>query len=295
MLSKIKKAKSNGRGRRRGSHVNYNEDEESDFEEEDDDMDGDYSEDYHNTRGGVLSRGDLKAVISQIDSAEQFRKLGSSILAAQPPEIKAQFGAIDDGNGDVKLDLNSQQKIDQFSPEEQQQMDAVKRERARLSNQAEMLRARERFVALLKQQAKHLLERLRQADPKGATAWKDICGFDPRLSWSDEEFDIWRHTDAGKKALEQGFAIPDLQVDESGDTMMTDGNEIDLSRIAGFVCIKKRCEQHRQWFKVQQHDIAFEQSNVVVQLAACDKKARDVIDRFMLRIYGDVPKGVNEN
>lgn len=174
-------------------------------------------------------------------------------------------------------------------------MDAVKKEKAELSNQAEMLRDRERFVTLLKQQAKYILERLRQADPKGATAWKDICGFDPRLSWSDEEFDTWRQSDEGKKALEHGFTVGDPGVDESGDTTMADGNEVDLSRIAGSVCIKKRCEQHRQWFKVQQHDIAFEKSNVNSQLAICEKKARGVVDRFMLRIYSDAPKDSDED
>ncbi|KAL1955324.1 hypothetical protein VTO42DRAFT_8664 [Malbranchea cinnamomea] len=283
------------RGRQRASHVNGSGDEGSndEYDDEDEEVDGDDTEaDRHNygSRGGVLTKSDLKAAVSLVSSAEEFRKLGGSILASQPPEIKAHFGAVDNGNDDVNIDLDSQENNVDFTPEERLQIQALKKEKARLRGRADMLRDRDKFLALIRQQAKHVLERLRQSDPKGAGAWKDICGFDPRLSWCDEEFDEWRASDAGKKALDGALDLPEsmnTEIDGSGDTKMADGNEDAVSKIAGGVCVKRRCEQHRQWLKVQQQDILFEQAAVRDQLAKCERNARAVIERVVLRLYGD--------
>lgn len=155
-----------------------------------------------------------------------------------------------------------------------------------------MLEARTNFVGLVRQRAKSILEHLKQTDPKGG--WKDICGFDSRLAWSDEEFDEWRFSEAGEKALKDG--IPEAlaasypePTDADGDTAMdgADSGKNDLTTVARGVCTKKRCERHKQWVKVQQQDILFEENTVAQDLSKCETEAHAVVERAVLRMWAE--------
>lgn len=243
------------------------------------------------TKGGVLTPQEVKALVDGVSSAAEFRKLGESLLSTETPELKplrevADSFAVKSEEPSKGVNFDSLAANIEWMPEERRQMDILKEQRNELLNRSSLLRDRDKFVGLVRQRAKNILERLRQKDPKG---WKDICGFDSRLSWSDGEFDEWRQSDSGKKALEEGHLEPeDQSVDETGDTEMTDAEKADeAASIAQGVCIKKRCERHRQWVKVQQQDIQFEQSMVKEQLAKCEKRATEVIEGVVLRAYGD--------
>ena len=149
-----------------------------------------------------------------------------------------------------------------------------------------MLAARTTFVSLLKPRAKGVVEKLKQHEPKGG--WKDICGFDSRLSWSDEEFDEWRLSDAGKKALAEGTAEAlavglSADTDADGDTAMNGDGDDDIAYWTRGVCTKKRCERHKQWVKVQQQDILFEEETAEQDLAKCEEEARSVVERGGMR------------
>ena len=283
-----------GKSRHRGSHLDGGEEDGSNYDDEDDDdeIDVDDADGLHGdaniseSRGGVLTNNDLKAAVSLTKSADEFRNLGSSVLLLQPPEIKARFGG---GDSNAIDDIDIESPDTELTSEERQQIQTLREERARLRNHTNMLRDRDKFIGLVRQQAKHILDRLRQADPKGVAAWKDICGFDPRLSWSDEEFDQWRKADAGKKALAGDLEPPansNAGVDGGADTEMVDAKEDNATKIACGVCIKKRCEQHKQWLRVQQQDILFEQATVKEQLEKCETNSKDVIERVVMRIYG---------
>lgn len=283
------------KGRHRGSHADGGDEDGSnnEYEDEDDEMevdgaDGGHEDAYNSgSRGGVLTTGDLKAAVSITNSADEFRNLGGSVLMSQPPEIKSRFGSLDN-NAIDEIDVEAQNI--EFTSEERQQIQTFRDEKAKLRNHADMLRDRDKFLGLVRQQAKHILDRLRHADPKGATAWKDICGFDPRLSWSDEEFDQWRLSDGGKTALTGNLELPASANAETdgggGDTEMADVKEDNVNKIAGGVCIKRRCEQHKQWLKVLQQDILFEQATVKEKLEKCEKNAKEVIEKVVMRIYG---------
>jgi COMPASS component SPP1 len=249
--------------------------------------------------GGILTAGDLKAAILGVSSVEDFRRLGDGIIS--PPastkentpnsEVKSET-VLQAGNG---FDINP--KGVEYTPEEAAQMARLRKLRDDLLHRKEMLAARSKFVGLLRPRAKGLVEKLKQKEPKGG--WKDICGFDSRVSWSDEEFDEWRLSEAGKRALSEGTveamaaSLPG-NTDADGDTAMDGEGEDELASLARGVCTKKRCERHKQWVKVQQQDISFEETTADEDLAKYEEEARNVAESAVLRRWAEkenIPSG----
>jgi COMPASS component SPP1 len=191
------------------------------------------------------------------------------------------------GDGNKKLGLDVDPKDLTYTPDEETKIKKLRKRRDELISRREMFRARNIFVGLVRQRSKTILERLKQADPKGG--WKDICGFDMRLSWSDEEFDEWRLSEAGEKALREGNLEPVPASDADGDISMEDASnqENSVETIARGVCPKKRCERHKQWVKVQQQDIQFEEAMVAQDLASCEQEAQAVVERAVLRMWAE--------
>lgn len=302
-----------------GTQTPRDDDSEYDSHAEDDREDS--MEDL-GSRGGVVTLGDLTAVIMGVGSAEEFRKLGAHIVsppseeADQKPdaaETQPETGAEPEPNNYPEPETNretqpsvekTQNKLGldvgveglHYSPDEAQKLEKLRKQRGDLFHRRDMLNARNTFLTLLRQRSKAVLDALKKKDPKGG--WKDICGFDARLAWSDEEFDDWRLSDKGKKALEQGtpealaLSYPDPNysdnVDADGDTAMNGSvAEDDLEKLARGVCTKKRCERHKQWIKVQQQDSAFEERTLQNDLAECEKEAKGVVERAVLRMWAE--------
>ncbi|PGH18093.1 hypothetical protein AJ79_00721 [Helicocarpus griseus UAMH5409] len=291
------------------SNPRDDDDEEDDFEADEAEAENGET-DGLGSRGGILTRNDLKAAIMGVKSAQEFRGLGDHIL---PPSAGEKLASTTDiigvtsfktdnttdasqNDGDLNFDLEAHQF--QLTTNERQHIQNLRMKRTELRNQLDMLRNRDTFLTLVRQRAKSILEQLRQADPKsGTSTWKDICGYDSRLSWSDEEFNEWRLSDAGKEALRSGILeAPPLEPDDNGDTEMQDA-EVDgddnrtVEKIARGVCIKKRCERHRQWVKVQQQDMQHEERIAREELEKCGNDSKDVMGRIVLRIYGDEDNG----
>ncbi|KAJ5174503.1 uncharacterized protein N7482_000380 [Penicillium canariense] len=244
--------------------------------------------------GGILTPGDLKAAILGVNSVEEFRKLGDQIIST-PPESVGDSPASEAKNetkaqGDDKL-FDTHASGVEFSADEAAKLEKLRKRRDDLLHRKEMLAARSTFVALLRQRSKGVVEKLKQNEPKGG--WKDICGFDSRLSWSDEEFDEWRLSEAGKKALAEGTveamaASYPTTADADGDTAMDgDEKEGEIAFITRGICIKKRCERHKQWVKVQQQDIVFEENAADQDLSRYEQEARSVAERAMLRRWAE--------
>lgn len=241
--------------------------------------------------GGILTAGDLKAAIMGVSSVEEFRRLGDQIISPSAStkentpnsEAKSET-ALQVGNG---FDINP--KGVEYSPEEAAKMEKLRKLRNDLVHRKDMLAARSTFVGLLRPRAKGLVEKLKQSEPKGG--WKDICGFDSRLSWSDEEFDEWRLSEVGKKALAEGtveaMAASLPGTDADGDTAMDGEGEDDIAFLTRGVCTKKRCERHKQWIKVQQQDISFEETTADEDLARYEQDARYVAESAVLRRWAE--------
>ncbi|KAG5287407.1 PHD transcription factor [Histoplasma capsulatum G186AR] len=277
------------------------EEDEEDVEDEAETENG-QTEDL-GSRGGILSKNDLKSVVTGVASAQEFRELGDNIL---PPSVtekltpsssipledsssKFRTNTVSQDVDQIDFDLDAHQI--QFTANERQHIDNLRQKRRELRGQLEMLQDRDTFLTLIRQRAKTILEHIRQADPKtSASSWKDICGYDRRLAWSDDEFDEWRLSEEGKEALHSGaLKAADPEPDGFGDIEMQDADRDDMTvdRIARGVCIKKRCERHRQWVKVQQQDIQHEERVAREELEKCEKDTKDVIGRIVLRAYGE--------
>lgn len=244
--------------------------------------------------GGILMPGDLKAAVNGVSSFREFRTLGDQII---PPslystkentpsvESKSETKSQSDGKSGLCLSTESPD----YSTQEVAELTELGNLRSALLHRKEMLTARSTFVNLLRPRAKGLVEKLKQKEPKGG--WKDICGFDSRLSWSDEEFDVWRLSEAGKKGLAEGtleaLAASSPTTDADGDTAMEGEEEDELAALSQGVCTKKRCERHKQWMKVQLQDIVFEQDTADQDLAKNEQEARSVAERAVLRRWAE--------
>ncbi|KAF7588165.1 hypothetical protein BBP40_006102 [Aspergillus hancockii] len=240
------------------------------------------------SRGGVITAGDLKAVITGVSSAGEFRKLGEHIVSPPPDDNDTDAKAKDK----KKLGLDVSPSDLTYSPDEASKLQELRKRRDELLHRKDVLSARSTFLNLVRQRGKSVLERLKQAEPKGG--WKDICGFDSRLAWSDEEFDEWRLSEIGAMALESGTpealasSYPDM-TDADGDTAMNGVkyNENDVSSLTRGICTKKRCERHKQWVKVHQQEILFEENTVSQDLSKCEKEAQNVVERAVLRMWAE--------
>lgn len=240
--------------------------------------------------GGVLTPGDLKAVITSVSSVAEFRNLGNRILDSA---VKSD-GPEPQTNGhiqEVKDEIHEQQALDfdakhtNYSAAELAKIEKIRTRKEQLIHRKDTLAARSTFVGLLRQRTKSLAEKFKELDSKGN--WKDLCGFDFRLSWSDSEFDEWRLSDAGKKALTDGTieAFAASCPDADGDTTMGADDNDKLSYWARGVCNRKRCERHKQWIKVQQQDATFEESANNQQLAQSEQELRTISERAALRTW----------
>jgi COMPASS component SPP1 len=260
-------------------------DDDSEFEGSHIEDEGDDNMADLGSRGGVLTAGDLTAVIMGVVSAAEFRKLGAHIVAPLPEEENddAETKSVKKLGLDVGVD-----GLD-YSPDEAEKLEKLRKRRDDLFHRRDMLEARSNFLTLVRQRSKSILEVLKKKDPKGG--WKDICGFDTRLAWADDEFDEWRLSDTGRKALAEGtpeaLASSYPGTDADGDTNMEDDNAHEFASLTRGVCTKKRCERHKQWLKVQQQDAAFEEVTLVDDLAECEREAKGVVERAVLRMWAE--------
>ena len=245
--------------------------------------------DYNFLRGGVLRASELKALASGVQDVDEFRKLGEGVLSpprtASPPPSDPSDVKMEDAT-DFKPSKDSRIT---YTPEESRRLDEILQKKDVLKRRRGLLGDKERFLTLVKTRAKAVLEDLKMKD-RGV---KDICGFDARLSWSDEEFDIWRSGSEGAKALESGVlgapssssssslavgAAAKETADRDGDEKMDDGEIVGKG-----VCLKKRCERHKTWWKLQQQDVAFEKEEVRQEGRKMESEERGVRERAVLR------------
>ncbi|KAF3491730.1 Set1 complex component spp1 [Arthroderma uncinatum] len=243
------------------------------------------------SRGGVLNLGELKTVVSKVESAGEFRKLGASPLSVQQEEVQARLsgamaapGPSQDGQQFKDPDFESEADKVAFSPDERQRLNHLRKEKVRLDNRKEMLQAREKFIVISKQRVKHAFERLKRHGSVGGLQLKDICGFDNRLSLSDEEFDEWRKTGNG------AILLSDVPDDDNGGEASTHlKNAVDaesIDELTQSLCLKKRCERHKQWLKVMQQDLLFEQSLLKEQSDKCHQDAEELVRKAVLWVFG---------
>ena len=231
-------------------------------------------------RGGVLGVGELKAVIDGSRNLDDFRRLGEGVLSP-PPTISPEG---EDSRKEKML----------YTDEEKVQLEDISEKREKCRARKKMLDDRDKLLLLITARAKAVLAELKEKDK----SVKDICGYDARLTWSDQEFNEWRASPEGRKALEKGGALgPPTTVSNTKDVDMVNGESTagtsasnDVSGgneegegIGKGICKKKRCERHRQWLKLQQQDNMFEKDQARQEMKRLEAEEKGLINRATIR------------
>ncbi|QKX56695.1 uncharacterized protein TRUGW13939_03801 [Talaromyces rugulosus] len=275
------------------------------------------------SRGGVLTIGDLKAVVMRVSSADEFRRLGERLISPPPSVVvpppiskkedkesektsssKKQTAAAAAAAVEEEYDMTNKMGLDIhpagviYSTAEEAKLQKLRKRRAEYRRRAEMIVQRDRFLGLVRARAKTVLDRLKAKEPKGG--WKDICGFDARMAWNEEELDEWLQTEAGRKAFEEDkLEAEELQTNGTDSKMQRDPADTDdddddekeeknvdaeFAELSRGVCIKKRCDRHKQWVRLVQQDIQFEQAMLKCDFEECEKEANALVEGAVLRI-----------
>ncbi|KAL8787910.1 MAG: hypothetical protein Q9213_001937 [Squamulea squamosa] len=266
--------------------------------EEHNDVNGEESQ--SRLRGGILQSSELKALVSDVQSLSEFRKLGKGPLR-QPNNAESNDVHMEDAPSSNSSEIP-------FNPAESDLLQILTSKKDGLRARKRMLDDRDILLILVRERAKTVLDELRTKDK----TIKDICGFDCRLAWVDEEFEIWRNSPEGANALKERklgaptvLDIPkelaphlhDAQKLVNGDQQqrmnrdeassssapVNSEQQPETDEIGKGVCQKKRCERHRQWYKIQQQDIAFAKDEVRQEMRKLDEEEKGVRDRAKIR------------
>jgi COMPASS component SPP1 len=212
--------------------------------------------------GGVLRAKDLKALVDASPNIQTFKTLGSGVLT--PPQTASPNRAT--FNPDLSL-----------TAAEAERLNALHNEKSQLQDRLDVLRDREKFVSMAKEQATRIAER-------DKLKVKDFCGYDSRLSWSDAEFLLWRNSTHGRAAFQFSTLSPSAeQIASLAAETNTPTTPDALPTEADTTCTKKRCAKHPQWQKLNLQDARFEELEVVEALRECEKEERSVRERARRR------------
>ena len=235
----------------------YSEGEKSEYE-----TDSSADEDMLPNRGGALRAAEVKALVEKCKTVEQWRELGRK--PATPPR-------------------ETDEKKVEFDDFEKNKLKELEEERSRLKTREDMLAAREKLLELVKVRSSGIAEEVKKADKK----LKDVCGFDPRLAWTEEEFLQWWESE-GKGALEQGKIGPPPSRDDNDQEMVngvveSEDEDEEKMPTKGGVCIRNRCPRHRTWQKGQLAELRFEQDVVRKAAGRLEMQERQLRDKAVLR------------
>jgi COMPASS component SPP1 len=214
--------------------------------------------------GGTLRAKDLKALVDASPNIQAFKNLGTGVLT--PPQTASPSRATFPSNGeDLALTAG-----------EIERLTALHKEKTQLKDRLEVLKDREKFVSMAKEQAVRLADREK-------LKIKDFCGYDSRLSWSDAEFLLWRNSKHGRAAFYHSTLSPTPdQISSTPVINGADAMDVDVDD-KETACLKKRCQKHPQWQKLNLQDARFEELEVVEAIKECEKDERSVRDRARRR------------
>jgi COMPASS component SPP1 len=220
--------------------------------------------------GGVLRAKDLKALLEPCKDIQAFKTLGSGVLS--PPQTASPTRDTFHGADRPAEDLS-------LTTAETERLNALWKEKSQLKDRLEVLKDREKFVSMAKEQATRVAER------EKVKAVKEFCGYDSRLSWSDAEFLRWRYSKHGCAAFQ--FSTLSPTPEQTNSVELVDGEDIHMADVEDAeierVCTKKRCAKHPQWQKLNLQDARFEELEIAQSIKECEKEERSVRERARRR------------
>ncbi|KAJ4360972.1 COMPASS (complex proteins associated with Set1p) component [Didymosphaeria variabile] len=225
--------------------------------------------------GGVLRTKDLKALIDQAKDIQAFKGLGSGVLS--PPRTASPTKASFDGVNGTARPADEGLAL---TAGETERLNALYNEKSQLKDRLEVLKDREKFVSLVKEQVTRIAEREKMKA-------KELCGYDTRLAWSDAEFLRWRNSRIGKASFHAMTLAP--SPDELASFAAENGGDADMAMSeeqaaeSDTICLKKRCQKHAQWQKQNLQDARFEEVEIAESIRECEKEERSVRERALRR------------
>ncbi|KAI4177150.1 MAG: hypothetical protein LQ343_000632 [Gyalolechia ehrenbergii] len=255
-------------------------------------------------RGGNLESGELKALVTGVKDVSEFRELGDGAPLLPPfPTDTTKSNDIKMENIPSPVPTNKTHPVP-YTPTETEHLQSLSQKKDDLRARKKLLDDRDSFLVIVRERAKGVLDELKKKENV-----KDICGFDARLVWLDEEFDVWRSSPEGIKALQERklgaptpLVVPKELKPQQEEKQIVNGdeqrpptsngdappaqtnNEHDTSEELGKgMCRKKKCERHRYWYKIQQQEIAFAKDEVRQGMRKLDEEEKEVRDRARIR------------
>jgi len=204
-------------------------------------------------RGGVISGGELKALVGAVSNYQAFKKLGEGVLS--PPDTPTKDGSVTYRDDTVLTEAESER------------VQAITKLKDESRERHALLKDRTKFIGLLKDVANKIaLEK--------SIKPKEMCGYNSRITWSEEEFANWRSSESGHKALSSG------RLDSDDASVLRAETEDDQGEP---VCTKKRCVRHYEWAKLALDDARNELTVNSDRMRDIEKEEREILERAELR------------
>jgi COMPASS component SPP1 len=245
------------------------------------DTEGHSEDEIAKPNGGALLRGEVKALVEASGGdITKFRSLGNGALSAG--YISNSYP--DGREPDHRSSLEHQNILNKA---EQAELSVISSMKNVLREQKELLRDREKFIAMLKEQHTAIAAR-------DGTTTEGMCGFDARLCWSEGRFKLWRKSEAGIDALKLGtLGLPHITNGIDPDSMEVDqengvgqhDHSTSSDNNTGTFCTKvaKRCQRHQNWSKLMNAENRFEDSTLGDRMRELDRDEKDLFERAKLR------------
>lgn len=193
--------------------------------------------------GGTLSAPELKALVTSSKTIEDFKRLGGGVLS--PPSTPA-------------TDLGS--SIDRLSAPQEQRLSAIEQAKTSLCEKHALFKDQNKFITMMKDEATRI------AESKGLKP-KDMCGYDPRVSWDHDEFDAWRKSLVGNASLSNNsLQVPDAVSNRDGDK----------SSVESQICMKEKCARHHEWARLALDQARAENADNSESMRALEKEEQEI-------------------
>ena len=227
-------------------------------------------------RGGALRAGEVKAIANQCKTIEDWRALGKKPLTPPPTASRSTTDAESkiELNGDTVMSTEVNESAVPYDDFETTRLSALRSQVQTCETGLTSLNFREQLLNLIRDRSTKIAEEVRKSNPK----LKDVCGYDPRLSWTMIEFLQWRNSDEGKAVLNgeeklgapsspssagpvvhpNGIGSAETKQEQMHEDSSEDEEKATMPQKGG-VCAKNRCARHGKWAKMQIAEIRFEQ------------------------------------
>lgn len=221
------------------------------------------AEDDLGPRGGVLSIGEVKALVTAVPDIDAFKRLGEGVLS--PPATPSPTA--------LKTESKETNTDATLNDAERERLAAIAKGKDEARARNALLKDKTKFITMMKNAATRIATEQKMKP-------KEMCGYDSRADWSEEQFDAWRQSKTGADALAAGTLDRETAT-TSGDVAMTDGTT-DGEDVEA-VCTKRKCTRHYDWSKLALDDARFELGENSERMRRLDREEKEVRERAGLR------------